>query len=147
MLLICSLIQQIFVECLLCDRHCSRSLGYITKQHMKIPNSCGAHFQAEEGWIKTIYVISTCEEGNCCCSVAQSCPTLWDPMNCSQVTLSFTISWSLLKLMSIELMVPFNHLILYRPLLALPAFFPGIRVFWRGKSLGEKYSSIRSQEW
>ena len=83
MFLICSLIQQIFVECLLCDRHCSRSLGYITKQHMKIPNSCGAHFQAEEGWIKTTYVISTCEEGNCCCSVAQSCLTLWDPMNCS----------------------------------------------------------------
>ena len=45
-----------------------------------------------------------------------------------QVSLSFTISWSLLKLMSIELVMPFNHLILCRPLL-LPSIFPSIRVF------------------
>ena len=43
--------------------------------------------------------------------------------------LSFTISQSLLKLMSIELMMPSNHLILYRPLLLLPTIFPSIRVF------------------
>ena len=43
----------------------------------------------------------------CCCSVAQSCPTLCDPVDCSsQASLSFTISWSLFKLMSIELMMP-----------------------------------------
>ena len=46
-----------------------------------------------------------------------------------QVSLSFTISWSLLKLMSIELLMPDNHLILCCPLLLLPSIFPSIRVF------------------
>ena len=44
-------------------------------------------------------------------------------------SVSFTISQSLIKLMSIELVVPFNHLILYRPLLLPPSVFPSIRVF------------------
>ena len=46
-----------------------------------------------------------------------------------QASLSFTISWSLLKLMSIESVMPSNHLILCRPLLLLPSIFPSIRVF------------------
>ena len=46
-----------------------------------------------------------------------------------QASLSFTIYWSLLKLMSTELMMPSNHLILYHPLLLLPSVFPSIRVF------------------
>ena len=46
-----------------------------------------------------------------------------------QASLSFTISWSLLKLMSIESMMPSNHLILCCPLLLLPSIFPSIRVF------------------
>ena len=46
-----------------------------------------------------------------------------------QVSLSFTISQNLLKLMSIELMMPSNHLILCCPLLLLPSVFPRIRVF------------------
>ena len=47
-----------------------------------------------------------------------------------QAFLSFTISWSLLKLMSIELVMPSNHLILCCPLLLLPSIFPSsIRVF------------------
>ena len=46
-----------------------------------------------------------------------------------QAPLSFTISWSLLKLMSIESMMPYNHLILCCPLLLLPSVFPSIRVF------------------
>ena len=46
-----------------------------------------------------------------------------------QASLLFTISWSLLKLMSIELVMPFNHLILCHPLLLLPSIFPSIRVF------------------
>ena len=45
-----------------------------------------------------------------------------------QVSLSFTISWSLLRFMSIELMMPSNHLILCPPLL-LPSVFPSFRVF------------------
>ena len=46
-----------------------------------------------------------------------------------QTSLFFLISQSLLKLMSIELMIPSNHLILCRPLLLLPSIFPSIRVF------------------
>ena len=50
-------------------------------------------------------------------------------MNCSQASLSFTISWSLLKLMFIESVMLSNHLILCCPLLLLPPIFPSIRVF------------------
>ena len=46
-----------------------------------------------------------------------------------QVSLSFTISWSLLKLMSVKSMMPSNHCILCRPLLLLPSIFPSIKVF------------------
>ena len=44
-------------------------------------------------------------------------------------SLFLTVSWSLLKLMSIESMMPSNHLILCHPLLLLPSIFPSIRVF------------------
>ena len=46
-----------------------------------------------------------------------------------QASLSFTISRSLLKLISIESVMPSNHLILCCPLLLLPSFFPSIRIF------------------
>ena len=46
-----------------------------------------------------------------------------------QASLSCTISWSLLKFMSIESVIPSNHLILCRPLLLLPSILPSIRVF------------------
>ena len=46
-----------------------------------------------------------------------------------QTSLSFTISWSLLKLMSIESLMPSNHIILCHPLLLLPSVLPSIRVF------------------
>ena len=46
-----------------------------------------------------------------------------------QASLSITISWSLLKLMSIESVMPSNQLILCRPLLLPPSIFPSIRVF------------------
>ena len=46
-----------------------------------------------------------------------------------QVSLSITNSWSLLKLTSIESMMPSNHLILCHPLLLLPSTFTSIRVF------------------
>ena len=46
-----------------------------------------------------------------------------------QASLFITNSWSLLKLMSIELVMPSNHLILCHPLLLLPSIFPSIRVF------------------
>ena len=63
-------------------------------------------------------------------SVAQSCPTLCDTMNCSMLGLpGITNSWSLPKPMSIESVLPSNHLILCHPLLLLPSIFPSIRVF------------------
>ena len=52
-----------------------------------------------------------------------------------QASLSFTISQSLLKLMSTESVMPSNHLILYCPLLLLPSIFPSIRGFSNGSVL------------
>ena len=57
-------------------------------------------------------------------SVAQSCPTLCNPMDCS--TPGFPVHhqiWSLLKIMCIESVMPSNHLILCCPLLLLPSIF------------------------
>ena len=68
----------------------------------------------------------------CCCycfSVAQSCLTVTPCTAARQASLSFTISWGWLKLMSIQLMMISNHLILYGPFLLLPSIFPRIRVF------------------
>ena len=53
--------------------------------------------------------------------------TLWTAAR--QAYLSFTISQSLLKLMSIESVMPSNHLILCHPFLLLPSIFPSIRAF------------------
>ena len=53
-----------------------------------------------------------------------------------QDLLSFTISQRLLKLKSIEWVMPSNHLILCRPLLFLPSIFPSIRVFSNESALG-----------
>ena len=63
-------------------------------------------------------------------SGAQSCPTLCNPMDCRrQASLSITNSQSLLKLMSIESVMPSNHLILCHPFPLPPSIFPSIRVF------------------
>ena len=63
-------------------------------------------------------------------SVTWSCPTLCDPRYCSMPgPLSITKSQSMLILMSIESVMPSNHLILCHPLLLLPSIFPSIRVF------------------
>ena len=48
-----------------------------------------------------------------------------------QDSLSFTISWSLLKLISIDSVMPFNHLVLCHLLFLLPSIFPSIRIFSR----------------
>ena len=65
------------------------------------------------------------------CSSVQSLSRvrLCDPMDCSTPDLPITNSRSLLKLMSIESVMPSNHLILCRPLLLLPSVFSSIRVF------------------
>ena len=63
-----------------------------------------------------------------------------------QIALSSTISWSSLRLMSTELVMPSHHLILCCPLLLLPSIFPSIRVFSSELALGirwPKYWSLR----
>ena len=74
-------------------------------------------------------------------SVAQSCLTFCNPMNCStprQASLSIN-SWSPPKLMSIELVMPSYHLILCSPLLFLPSIFTSIRVFSNELALRSKW--------
>ena len=63
-------------------------------------------------------------------SVAQSCPTLCNPINRTrQASLFITNSRSLIKFMPIESVIPSSHLILCRPVLLLPLMSPSIRVF------------------
>ena len=66
--------------------------------------------------------------------------SLW-PHWC-QVSLSFTVSQSLLRLMSIESVILSNHIILCRPLLFLPSIFPSIRVFSNDSFLPIKLQRI-----
>ena len=73
-------------------------------------------------------------------SVAQSCPTLCNPMNCSTPALSsITNSQSSLRLMSIESVMLFNHLILCCLLLFLPSIFPSIRDFFSESVLRNRW--------
>ena len=65
----------------------------------------------------------------CCCSVVQLCPILPSNGLHHARSLSFTSSLNLLKLMSIESVMPSNYFILCCPLLLLPSVFPTIRVF------------------
>ena len=70
---------------------------------------------------------------DCCCSVTKSCQTLCNPLACNpvacQAPLSSTISRKVLQFMSIESVMPSNHLIPCCPLLLLPSIFPSIRLF------------------
>ena len=82
----------------------------------------------------------------CCCSVAKSCPTLTTPWTAAcQDSLSFTVSQSLFKLISIELVMPSNHFILCCSLLFLPSIFPSITVFSRVSSLHQMAKVLELQ--
>ena len=85
-------------------------------------------------------------QSTCCCSVDQSCLTLCNPMDCSTpgFPVLHYISWSLLKLMSITLVIPSNHLILCQPLLLPPSIFPSIRVFSSESALCIRWSKYWS---
>ena len=61
-----------------------------------------------------------------------------------QASLSITNSWSLLKIMSIKSVMPFNHLILCCPLLLLPSIFPSISVFSEESVLRIRWSKYWS---
>ena len=75
-------------------------------------------------------------------SVVSNCVTPWTAA--SQASLSITNSRNLLKLMSIALMMPSNHLILCHPLLLLPSIFPSIRVFSKELALHIRWSKYWS---
>ena len=69
-------------------------------------------------------------KAECCCPVAKLCPTLCVPGTAAcHAPLSFAVSWSLLRFMSIESVILSNHLILCHPLLLLPSIFSSIRDF------------------
>ena len=79
-----------------------------------------------------------------CCSVTQLCPTLW-PHDCSMPAfLFFSISWSFLKLMSIESVMPSNNLILCCPLLFMPSVFPSIKVYYNESAPRSRWPKYRS---
>ena len=80
--------------------------------HVTLPNILKMSFQ----YVSSVQLFSC----------VQLFVTPW-PAAC-QVSLSITNTWSLLKLMIFELVMPSNHLILCRPLLLLPSIFPSIRV-------------------
>ena len=76
-------------------------------------------------------------------SVAQLCPTLVTPWTAAhQASLSITNSRSPPKPMSIESVMPSNHLILCRPLLLLPSIFPSIRVFFKWVSSSHQVAEV-----
>ena len=77
--------------------------------------------------------------------VVQSCLTLCNPRDYSTPGFpDFTISQNLLKIMSIESMMPSNHLFLFHPLLLLSWIFPSIRVFSNKLALLTKWSKYQS---
>ena len=87
--------------------------------HRGAPSTLGDHGSAP----------ISCSSGLKCCSVVQSCPTLCSSMDCSLP--GFPVLHHLLelvKLMSVESVMPSNHLILCHPLLLLPSIFLSIRV-------------------
>ena len=74
-------------------------------------------------WLQACFVMSSVQS----LSRVRLFETPWTAAR--QASLSITNSWSLLKLLSIESVMPFNRLILCHPLLPLPSIFPSIRVF------------------
>ena len=85
-------------------------------------------------WISYMYTYCYC------CSVTKLCRIPCNPWaTARQISLSFTISQSLLKLLSTELVMPSNHLILCHPLLHLPSIIPGIRVFSNELAVGIRW--------
>ena len=80
-----------------------------------------------------------------CSSFAKSYPTVCNPTSeACQDSLSITNFWSLLKFMSIQSVMPSNHIILCCPLLLLPSIFPSIRVFYNESVLCIRWPNFRS---
>ena len=90
----------------------------VTKSRTRLSDFTSLHFKA--------YLRISLSSVQFSCSFV----TDWTPWTAARKSsLSITNSWSLLKLMSIESVMPSNHLILCRPLLLPPSIFPSIRIF------------------
>ena len=89
-----------------------------------LPNPGIKHVSCIGMWI--LHHRTTWEANLPCPLASQSCLTLCDPVDCS--TPGFTVSKSLLKLISIELVMLSNHLILCCPIFLLPSIFPSISI-------------------
>ena len=98
---------------------------------MHEPHRAGKQSPLLEGAHSVSCALGPSTKKCCCCSVAQCCLTLCDPMDCSMPV--FPVLHHLPefagRLISIESMMLSNHLILYCPLLLLPSVFPSIKVF------------------
>ena len=115
---------------------------WATEQKGKLWTFYGSRFKSLLHWLMGqdfyfslcmhIYVYTQTYTYMCACVLSHfSCVRLFaTPWTAArQASLSFTISWSLVKLMSIESVMSSNHLILRRPFLFLPSIFPSIRIF------------------
>ena len=90
-------------------------------------------------YIDILYMYFCC----CCPLVAKLCLILCDPIPCSTSgSLSFTISWSLRKLVSIQSVMPSNHLLLGHLLLLLPSVFSSIRVFANESTMSQQWHQV-----
>ena len=111
-------------ESALCIRwpKCWRFSLYVNDSISKLSIKCGTSYY----WVVVYHILLQ----STCCSVTQACLTLCDPMDCSTPAFPVlhNISWSLLKLLSIKLVILSNHLILCHPVLPL-SVFPSIRFF------------------
>ena len=117
-----------------CSNSCPLSRDAIQTSHPLLPPSSPAVNLSQHQGFLTIDIhkkVTKWDDGYVqFCSVAQSCPTLVTLWTATcQASLSITNSRSSPKPMSIESVMPSNHLIFCRPLLFLPLIFPSIRVF------------------
>ena len=105
-----------------------------TVLNCKMPNRENGHLmlKSSEGFLLFSHSV-----------VSNSLPTTW--LVALQASLSFTISWHLLKLMFIESVLPSNHLILCRRLPLLPSIFPSIRVFANESALPIRWLKCQHQ--
>ena len=110
----------------------------------------------EKLWVEHKVLFPSFSSVQFSCSVVSDSATLWTAAR--QASLSIANYWSLLKLMSIESVMPSNHLILCLPLLLLPSIVPSIRVFSNesalcsgGQSIGVSASTsvlpMNTQDW
>ena len=102
--------------------HCNLLSTMYTSKHLK----CSTSYMLTQNFIGIVVLVGFC----CCCSVARSCPTFWNPWTAArQASLSFSITQSFFKLMSIDFEISSHHLILCNPLLLLSSIFLSTGVF------------------